>query len=223
MPMIRLDDRIRTLEDFYQTLSIVFDLPSYMGKNLDAWRDFLVGDTSEAIQVVWSNWQTVQQNLGMEQFRRIYLFFKACQHERPELFMYFVNNHDDKSKNIYQFEEGSAKGFASDMTAYFEFNRDDQGYYLDLVEADGTLLVHGEYFKNAHELSKQLESLRTSLKDQEFIVFRTTESGRRFFELQRPKERVMASSAVYPSLESLQHAINIALDCVASASLIRLC
>jgi RNAse (barnase) inhibitor barstar len=62
-------NEFKTLEEFYDEISRVFSLPSWWGRNLDAFNDVLRSDfmPEQGYIIIWKNSQLSKQFLGYEE------------------------------------------------------------------------------------------------------------------------------------------------------------
>jgi RNAse (barnase) inhibitor barstar len=72
-PKFVLDGKdFKTLEEFYDEITIIFSLPSWWGHNLDAFNDILRSDfmPEQGYIIIWRNSQLSKQYLGYEETGR---------------------------------------------------------------------------------------------------------------------------------------------------------
>ena len=72
-PKFLLDgNKFKTLEEFYDEITVVFSLPSWWGRNLDAFNDVLRSDfmPEQGYIIIWKNSHLSKQFLGYEETKR---------------------------------------------------------------------------------------------------------------------------------------------------------
>jgi RNAse (barnase) inhibitor barstar len=72
-PKFVLDgNEFKTLEEFYDEITVIFSLPSWWGRNLDAFNDILRSDfmPEQGYIIIWKNSQLSKQFLGYEETSR---------------------------------------------------------------------------------------------------------------------------------------------------------
>jgi RNAse (barnase) inhibitor barstar len=224
MQVIYIDETVICLEGFIKKVVNSLDSPPYFGHNLDALHDLLVGEIDGAIYIIWSNWQTVRRSLGHSIFKRIVLFFKACQQEKRDLFMSFVINDDDKKENICQFEVRSLDDCISKTTGYFELNKHKKNgsYTLSLIGLDGNVMMYSHDFSLKSDVEQRHNDVRFSLDNYDSFVIKSLSSSQFFFELIGDSKNYLASSVTCRSVEEVKKLIGVCMSNM-NAPVIDLC
>ena len=100
-PKFILDgDNFQTLEEFYDEISSIFSLPSWWGRNLDAFNDVLRSDfmPKQGYIIIWKNSQLSKQFLGYEETVRELL--KRLEKSHPDNVSYIQKQIDEAKQQI---------------------------------------------------------------------------------------------------------------------------
>jgi ribonuclease inhibitor len=74
---------IRSLDDFYDRISTLKDMPQHFGRNLDALRDVLSTDVEGPFEIIWKNAETSKKLMGKD-FDRVLKLLRDLEEERPD-------------------------------------------------------------------------------------------------------------------------------------------
>ena len=74
---------IGSLDDLYDRMSALFDLPKHFGRNLDALWDFLSTDVEGPFQITWKNAENSKKLMGRD-FDRAVKLFQELEKERGD-------------------------------------------------------------------------------------------------------------------------------------------
>ena len=79
---------IRSLEEFYDVISLKLSLPSHFGRNLDALWDVLTTDLEGPVEIIWEE-STVSKRAMGPIYDRISALLKGVQKERDDFHVIF--------------------------------------------------------------------------------------------------------------------------------------
>jgi ribonuclease inhibitor len=74
---------IRSLEDLYDRISILIDLPKHFGRNLDALWDLLSTDVEGPFEIIWKQADNSKKSMGKD-FDRAVKLFQELEKERGD-------------------------------------------------------------------------------------------------------------------------------------------
>ncbi len=80
--------KIRSLEDFYDVLSLRLALPEHFGRNLDALWDVLTTDVKGPVEIIWEESAISKQAMGPN-YDRISALLTEVQKERDDFRVIF--------------------------------------------------------------------------------------------------------------------------------------
>ena len=72
---------MRSLDDFYDRISTLKDMPEHFGRNLDALRDVLSTDIEGPFEIIWKNAETSKKFMGND-FDRVVKLLRDMEKER---------------------------------------------------------------------------------------------------------------------------------------------
>ena len=74
---------MRSLDDFYDRISTLKDMPEHFGRNLDALRDVLSTDVEGPFEIIWKNAAASKKLMGKD-FDRIVKLLRNLKEERDD-------------------------------------------------------------------------------------------------------------------------------------------
>jgi ribonuclease inhibitor len=74
---------IRSLDDLYDRISILINLPEHFGRNLDALWDVLSTDVEGPFEIIWKNANDSKRSMGKE-FDRAVKLLRNLEKERDD-------------------------------------------------------------------------------------------------------------------------------------------
>jgi ribonuclease inhibitor len=74
---------IRSLNDFYDRISALKDIPEHFGRNLDALWDVLFTDVEGPLEIIWNNADASKKSMGKD-FDRIVKLLRDMEKERTD-------------------------------------------------------------------------------------------------------------------------------------------
>ncbi len=79
---------IRSLEEFYDVISLKLSLPEHFGRNLDALWDVLTADVKGPVEIIWEESAISKRAMGPV-YLRISALLKDVQKERDDFHVIF--------------------------------------------------------------------------------------------------------------------------------------
>ena len=76
-------DKIRSLDDFYDRISTLKDMPKHFGRNLDALWDALSTDVAGPFEIIWKNADASRKLMGKD-FNRVVKLLRDLEEERDD-------------------------------------------------------------------------------------------------------------------------------------------
>jgi ribonuclease inhibitor len=76
-------NKIRSLDDLYDQISILIDLPEHFGRNLDALWDVLSTDVEGPFEIIWKHADNSKKLMGKD-FVRVVKLFQELEKERDD-------------------------------------------------------------------------------------------------------------------------------------------
>ena len=80
--------KIRSLEEFYDVISMKLSLPGYFGRNLDALWDVLTTDVKGPVEIIWEDSAVSKQAMGPI-YDRVSALLADVQKERADFRVIF--------------------------------------------------------------------------------------------------------------------------------------
>ena len=74
---------VHSLDDLYDQLSILMDLPGHFGRNLDALRDLLSTDIEGPFEIIWKHADDSKKSMHKD-FNRTVKLFQELEEERDD-------------------------------------------------------------------------------------------------------------------------------------------
>ena len=74
---------IGSLDDLYDRISILIDLPEHFGRNLDALWDVLSTDVEGPFEIIWKNAHDSKKSMGKD-FDRVLKLLRDLEKERDD-------------------------------------------------------------------------------------------------------------------------------------------
>ena len=74
---------IRSLDDLYDQISTIINLPAYFGRNLDALRDVLSTDVDGPFEIIWKHVDDSRKLMGKD-FDRVVKLLRELEKERDD-------------------------------------------------------------------------------------------------------------------------------------------
>ncbi len=74
---------IGSLDDLYDRISILIDLPEHFGRNLDALWDVLSTDVEGPFEIIWKNADDSKKSMGKD-FDRVLKLLRDLEKERDD-------------------------------------------------------------------------------------------------------------------------------------------
>jgi ribonuclease inhibitor len=74
---------IHSLNDFYDRISTLNDMPEHFGRNLDALWDILSTDVEGPFEIIWKNADASKKLMGKD-FDRVVKLLREMEEERPD-------------------------------------------------------------------------------------------------------------------------------------------
>ena len=74
---------MRSLDDFYDRISILKDMPQHFGRNLDALRDVLSTDVEGPFEIIWRKADASKKLMGND-FDRVVKLLRDLEEERAD-------------------------------------------------------------------------------------------------------------------------------------------
>jgi len=74
---------IRSLDDFYDRISTLKDMPEHFGRNLDALWDILSTDVEGPFEIIWKNADASRKLMGKD-FDRVVKLLRNLEEERDD-------------------------------------------------------------------------------------------------------------------------------------------
>ena len=74
---------MRSLDDFYDRISTIKDMPEHFGRNLDALWDVLSTDVEGPFEIIWKKAETSKKLMGKD-FDRIVKLLRNLEEERDD-------------------------------------------------------------------------------------------------------------------------------------------
>ena len=76
-------DKMRSLDDFYDLISTIKDMPEHFGRNLDALWDVLSTDVEGPLEIIWENAAASKKMMGRD-FDQIIKLLRNLEKERND-------------------------------------------------------------------------------------------------------------------------------------------
>ena len=76
-------DKIRSLDDFYDRISTLKDMPEHFGRNLDALWDALSTDVAGPFEIIWKN-ADASKKFMRKDFNRVVKLLRDLEEERDD-------------------------------------------------------------------------------------------------------------------------------------------
>ncbi len=77
---------ISSLNDFYDQISSLKDIPEHFGRNLDALWDVLSADVEGPLEIIWGNAATSKKMMGRD-FDRVIKLLRNLEKERNDFIL----------------------------------------------------------------------------------------------------------------------------------------
>jgi ribonuclease inhibitor len=74
---------MHSLDDFYDRISTLKDMPQHFGRNLDALRDVLSTDVEGPFEIIWKNAEASKKFMGKD-FDRVVKLLRNLEEERND-------------------------------------------------------------------------------------------------------------------------------------------
>jgi ribonuclease inhibitor len=74
---------LSSLNDFYDRISTLKDMPEHFGRNLDALWDVLSTDIEGPFEIIWKNADASQKLMGRD-FHRVVKLLRDLEEDRPD-------------------------------------------------------------------------------------------------------------------------------------------